>query len=102
MKAGSSENKGDIHLCYNNKGDIHLYLTAPCQKVIVHRMPRTSRSAPGGIVYHVLNRGNDRKKIFRKQGDYAAFVKLLLEGRNRASVEVFAYCLMPNHWHLVL
>ena len=65
-------------------------------------MPRTARAAEGGLTYHVLNRGNDRKRIFRKKGDYAAFVKLLVEGCKRADIAVFAYCLMPNHWHLVL
>ena len=54
------------------------------------------------MVYHVLNRGNDRRVLFRKQADYAAFVKLLLDAKVHAEVELFAYCLMPNHWHLVL
>ena len=65
-------------------------------------MPRSARSAAGGICYHVLNRGNGRMGIFRKPADYAAFVDLLLEGKTRANVELFGYCLMPNHWHLVL
>src|SRR5258708_16550089 len=65
-------------------------------------MPRTARSALGGIVYHVLNRGNGRMQIFRKPGDYQAFLKLLLEGKEKAQVELFGYCLMSNHWHLVL
>jgi putative transposase len=65
-------------------------------------MPRTARSAIGGVVYHVLNRGNGRMRIFRKPGDYRAFVQLLIEGRERARVEVFGFCLMSNHWHLVL
>jgi putative transposase len=65
-------------------------------------MPRTARAAKGGIVYHVLNRGNGRQRLFHKPGDYDAFVKLLAEGKRRATVELFAFCLMPNHWHLVL
>ena len=65
-------------------------------------MPRTARGASGGIVYHVLNRGNGRMRIFRKPEDYQAFCTLLVEGRRRADVEVFGFCLMPNHWHLVL
>jgi len=65
-------------------------------------MPRTARAAAGGLVYHVLNRGNGRMGIFRKPGDYRAFVELLALGRERARVEVFGFCLMPNHWHLVL
>jgi putative transposase len=65
-------------------------------------MPRVSRFAPGGVVFHVTNRGNGRMRVFRKAGDYSAFVELLAEGKGRAGVELFAYCLMPNHWHLVL
>ena len=65
-------------------------------------MPRTARAAVGGIVYHVHNRGNGRMGIFRKPGDYLAFLQLLRDGKERASVELFGFCLMPNHWHLVL
>jgi putative transposase len=54
------------------------------------------------MVYHVLNRGNDRKEIFRKPQDYPAFVQLLIDGKEKARVELFSFCLMPNHWHLVL
>ncbi len=65
-------------------------------------MPRTSRAAVGGVVYHVLNRGNGRMKIFRKPGDYEVFVDLMIAAKQRAAVEIFGFCLMPNHWHLVL
>ena len=65
-------------------------------------MPRTSRAAIGGVVYHALNRGNGRMKIFRKQGDYQSFIELVVEAKKRANVEIFDFCLMPNHWHLVL
>ena len=65
-------------------------------------MPRTARAAVGGLVYHVLNRGNGRMGVFRKPGDYQAFVDLLVLGKERARVEVFGFCLMPNHWHMVL
>ncbi|MGA2231754.1 MAG: transposase, partial [Tepidisphaeraceae bacterium] len=57
----------------------------------------------GGAIYHVLNRGNGRMRIFHKPEDYAAFVKLLLQARQRIMpVDVLGLCLMPNHWHLVL
>jgi putative transposase len=65
-------------------------------------MPRTARAAVGGVVYHVLNRGNGRMGVFRKPGDYRAFLDLLLEGKEKAQIELFGFCLMPNHWHLVL
>jgi len=66
-------------------------------------MPRGPRVAPGGFAYHVLNRGNARRAIFRKDGDYAAFVNLLTEARQHfPAVGLLGYCLMPNHFHLVL
>ncbi len=42
-------------------------------------MPRTARLAPGGYVFHVLNRGNGRATIFDDDGDYAAFERVLFE-----------------------
>src|SRR5450432_1052004 len=65
-------------------------------------MPRTARAAVGGVVYHVLNRGNNRAEIFRKPQDYLAFTQLLIDAKKRADVEILGFCLMPNHWHLVL
>jgi putative transposase len=54
------------------------------------------------MVYHVLNRGNGRMRIFRKAGDFEAFERVLAEGLQRYSVDLLTYCLMPNHWHLVV
>jgi putative transposase len=66
-------------------------------------MPRTARSAPGGVVFHVLNRGNARSPVFEDAGDYAAFVKVLAQTLALfPTVRLLAYCLMPSHWHLVL
>ena len=64
-------------------------------------MPRRTRQAVGGLVYHVLNRGNLRAAIFHKDDDYEAFERILQELGQRTPVELFAWCLM-NHWHLVL
>ena len=65
-------------------------------------MPRIARVASGGVVQHVLNRGNGRLRLFRKPGDYRAFVDLLGEALDRApGVRMLGWCLMPNHWHLV-
>jgi hypothetical protein len=61
-------------------------------------MPRTSRATFGGVVYHVLNRSNGRLEIFRRPGDYAAFIKILEEGRQRTGMRILAYCLMGNHY----
>lgn len=65
-------------------------------------MPRTARVAAGGLVYHVLNRGNGRAEFFHKPADYQAFEKLMREAKDRVPMRVLGYCLMPNHWHLVL
>ncbi|MFZ5828744.1 MAG: transposase [Planctomycetota bacterium] len=54
------------------------------------------------MVYHVLNRGNGGMRLFHKAGDYEAFERVLAEGLARYAVELFTYCLMPNHWHLVV
>lgn len=65
-------------------------------------MPRTARASQGGFCYHVLNRGNGRRTVFHKQGDYAAFLKLLGQAAERTPVRLLAYCLLPNHFHLAL
>jgi len=41
-------------------------------------MPRQARAAPGGIVYHALNRGNGRTELFHKSQDYAAFERIMV------------------------
>ena len=65
-------------------------------------MPRPKRTAPGGYCYHVLNRGNGRQVVFRKEADFGAFVRLFDEAHTRCPMRVLAYCLMPNHFHLAL
>ena len=65
-------------------------------------MPRPPRADEAGGLYHALNRGNARTRIFRKAADYEAFERILAEGLERCDVRLFCYQLMPNHWHLVL
>jgi len=65
-------------------------------------MPRGARDSLGGYCYHVLNRGNARRIVFRKENDYAAFARLLGEAGERIDVRLLAFCLMPNHFHLLL
>jgi putative transposase len=59
-------------------------------------MPRISRGFADGHCYHILNRGNGRQRGFHKDDDYRAFINLLGETTKRYSIELFAYCLMPN------
>jgi putative transposase len=54
------------------------------------------------MCYHVLNRGNGHDEVFHKDDDYAAFLKLLREANDRVPMRLLAWCLMPNHFHLVL
>jgi putative transposase len=56
----------------------------------------------GGICYHVLNRGNGRQEVFRKDGDYEAFLKALAHACIEVPMPVLGFCLMPNHFHLVV
>ncbi len=65
-------------------------------------MPRVARKAPGGLVYHVLNRANGRLRLFKKEQDYIAFEQVLAEAHQRVPIRILAWCLMPNHFHLVL
>ena len=66
-------------------------------------MARRLRVASGGVAYHIINRRVGREPIFEDDGDYAAFEKVLAQAVDWcAGVRVVAYCLMPNHWHLVL
>ena len=65
-------------------------------------MPRIKRGLIDNFPYHVLNRGNGKQKVFRKKQDYESFVKLIREAKFRFQVNIFAYCLMPNHFHLVI
>lgn len=65
-------------------------------------MPRTARASVGGVIYHALNRGNRQATVFHKPADYDAFVDAIAEASRRLPMDLFGYCLMPNHFHLVL
>ena len=65
-------------------------------------MARPPRAAEGGLIYHALNRANARLRIFDEEADYAAFVKVLAEVVTRTGMRLLAYCVMPNHFHLVV
>ena len=65
-------------------------------------MGRPRRAAAGGCVYHPLNRANARMTIFEDPEGFAAFEKALSQAVERSQTRLLAYCLMPNHWHLVV
>ena len=65
-------------------------------------MARCNRCAPGGMVFHVLNRGVGRMKLFQNDSDYLAFERVIAETLKVQPIRICCYCLMPNHWHLLL
>lgn len=65
-------------------------------------MPRQPRIHPNSRCYHVFNRGARRWPIFQTEHDRGKFLSLLAETVNRHGIEVHAFCLMGNHYHLVL
>lgn len=65
-------------------------------------MPRRPRRGLGGYTLHVLNRGARRGALFTSVDDYRLFEKTFCEALERYPVDVYDYCLMPNHFHLVV
>jgi REP-associated tyrosine transposase len=65
-------------------------------------MARRRRIIEPCCIQHVMNRGNARQRIFDHPEDYEDFIGLLVRAGDHARVPLLAYCLMPNHWHLVL
>ena len=65
-------------------------------------MSRRPRVFAPGLFYHVIVRGNQRRKTFRRDDDYKAYLDRLEKYRRRFRVRIYAYCLMPNHVHLLL
>jgi putative transposase len=65
-------------------------------------MPRIARAAPGGYVYHVLNRGVGRMQLFASPRDYEAFQEILAETLAKSPLRICALAIMPNHWHFVV
>ena len=64
-------------------------------------MPRPPRLDSAGTVTHVIARGNERRPLFREDADRERYLELLAEACGRHRARVLAYCLMPNHIHLI-
>lgn len=64
-------------------------------------MARLPRMVLPGIPHHVTQRGNRRERTFFEDGDYALYLDLLADGAERYGVEIWSYCLMPNHVHII-
>lgn len=65
-------------------------------------VPYRRRVGTAGLVFHVLNRGVRKLRLFDRPADYRAFLKVFREAQERIPIRCLAYCLMSNHFHLVL
>lgn len=65
-------------------------------------MARPLRIEYSGAFYHVMNRGSDRQVIFHESKHYQMFLDLLADSAEQYKLEVHAYCLMSNHYHLLI
>lgn len=64
-------------------------------------MPRMSRAIAVGYPHHITQRGNYRQRVFTEAEDYAHYLELLSQYTRQHNLEIWAYCLMPNHVYMV-
>src|SRR3989337_3065402 len=65
-------------------------------------MPRLARTVCARVPHHITQRGNRREKVFFTDADRAAYLGWLKEYAEKHTLEILAYCLMPNHIHLIV
>lgn len=65
-------------------------------------MGRAPRTDIGNHIYHIINRANGRARIFGTKDDYMEFESILTEAKEIHLMRTLAYCVMPNHWHMVV
>ena len=65
-------------------------------------MPRRKIKFEKGRHYHITNRGLAKKNIFLEDDDYKWFLDKMFHFRRKYDIEIIGYCLMPNHFHLVI
>jgi len=65
-------------------------------------MGRQRRSLCDGGVYHIVKRGHNKDRLFRKAGDYTAFKSFIRQHKKKYVFDIFHYCLIPNHFHLLI
>jgi putative transposase len=64
-------------------------------------MARLARIVVPGLPHHVTQRGNRRERVFFEDGDHLRYLAFLAEGQRKSGTAIWAYCLMPNHVHVV-
>lgn len=72
------------------------------KKGIDNKMSRIARQKSSTKVYHVILRGNAKQDIFLEKQDYSKFIKEICHTKEKYQYELYAYCLMTNHIHLIL
>ena len=65
-------------------------------------MPRSARYISSSGIYHVVLRGNNHQRIFEEDEDYRTFLRILNDRKKESGLKIYAWCLMPNHIHLLL
>jgi len=65
-------------------------------------MARTARFIVPGSPHHILNRGNNKERIFLDEGDYSFFLSQVRKYKRKFPVRIYHYCLMPNHYHFLI
>ena len=82
-------------------GTVYLIIDAPGSRALPYYMTRIPRIVVPGIPHHVTQRGNRRQDVFFSDDDYRTYKALLGEWSEKAGLAIWAYCLMPNHVHLI-
>ncbi len=65
-------------------------------------MPRPVRIKYPNAFYHIMNRGRNRCDIFHDESNYLLFLETLSQANQKFKIIIHAYCLMPNHYHLII
>ena len=65
-------------------------------------MPRRKQPGAAGFVFHVMNRSAKRLTLFESRDDYELFHRCLVSALQGEPIRIYAFCVMPNHFHLVL
>jgi len=66
------------------------------------KMPRSARVTFENGCYHIITRGNQKQKVFLESQDYRKYIKTLSKYKQRYKFKLYAFCLMPNHVHMIM
>ena len=83
-------------------GTVYIIIDKMASCIILALMARLARVVIPGVPHHVTQRGNRRQATFFSDSDYQEYLGLLVDGCDKAGTDILAYCLMPNHVHLLL